>query len=37
MKESVTKIDMYILEQILKDSFKTGGKVLDEECVNRRN
>ena len=37
LKEAIAGVDIYILDQILKESFKTGGKVLDAGCGNGRN
>lgn len=37
LKEAIDGIDIYILDQILKESFKAGGKVLDAGCGNGRN
>ncbi len=37
LKEAIDGIDIYIIDQILKGSFKTGGKVLDAGCGNGRN
>jgi len=37
LKDTIDGTDIYILDQILKGNFKTGGKVLDAGCGNGRN
>lgn len=37
LKDTIEGIDIYILDQILKDRFKKGGKLLDAGCGNGRN
>lgn len=37
LKKSIGEIDIYILDQILKDRFKAGEKILDAGCGNGRN
>jgi tellurite methyltransferase len=37
LKENISGIDIYLLDQILKDRYKSGGKILDAGCGNGRN
>jgi ubiquinone/menaquinone biosynthesis C-methylase UbiE len=37
LKETIEGIDIYILDQILKDSYQSGDKILDVGCGNGRN
>ena len=37
LKEHIKDVDIYILDQILKDRYQTGAKILDAGCGNGRN
>lgn len=37
LKENIAGIDIYILDQLLKDSFQIGSKILDAGCGHGRN
>lgn len=37
LKEHIKNVDIYILDQILKDRYQTGAKILDVGCGNGRN
>jgi len=37
LKENIEGIDIYILDQILKDRYQVGSKILDAGCGGGRN
>lgn len=37
LKEHIKDVDIYILEQFLKDRYQPGAKILDAGCGNGRN
>ena len=37
LKEHIKNVDIYILDQILKDRYQSGAKILDAGCGNGRN